>query len=89
MPLAGAEARFSRCGCATWPQALVRCLQDNVTIGQTYELCGPEVHTLRELVRAGRVWAGVRGGRGRPIIGLPAALARLQALPWSACPASR
>jgi len=38
------------------------------------------VWTLRELVRAAGVWAGVRGGRGRPIIGLPAALGRLQAL---------
>ncbi|HPK34171.1 MAG TPA: complex I NDUFA9 subunit family protein, partial [Ottowia sp.] len=55
------------------------CLQDDATIGQTYELAGPGVWTLRQLVQAAGRWSGVRGGRGRPVIGLPPALGRLQA----------
>lgn len=80
IPLACAEARFQPVWVRDVAQALVRCLQGDATAGRNYELCGPEVWTLRELVRAAGVWAGVRGGRGRPIIGLPAALGRLQAL---------
>ena len=80
IPLASAEARFQPVWVRDVAQALVRCLQDDTTAGRTYELCGPEVWTLRELVRAAGMWAGVRGGRGRPIVGLPAALGRLQAL---------
>ena len=61
-------------------EAVVNALNDDATIGQTYECCGPEVWTLRELVTAAGQWAGVAGGRGRPVIGLPRALGRLQAL---------
>ena len=60
-------------------QAILRCLQDDATIGQTYELAGPGVWTLRQLVQAAGRWSGVRGGRGRPVIGLPPALGRMQA----------
>ncbi len=80
MPLAGAEARFQPVWVRDVAAAIVACLQDDATIGQTYECCGPEVWTLRELVKASAQWAGVRGGRGRPVIGLPKALGRLQAL---------
>ena len=86
IPLASAEARFQPVWVRDVAQALVRCLQDDTTAGRTYELCGPEVWTLRELVRAAGMWAGVRGGRGRPIVGLPAALGRLQALAMECLP---
>ena len=45
------------------------------TIGRIYELGGPRVYALRELVRLAGAWAGVRDGRGRPVLGLPHALA--------------
>ncbi len=80
MPLAGADARFQPVWVRDVAAAVVACLQDDATIGQTYECCGPEVWTLRELVKASAQWAGVAGGRGRPVIGLPRALGRLQAL---------
>ena len=80
IPLAGAEARFQPVWVRDVASALVRCLQEPASIGQTYELCGPDVWSLRELVHAAGVWAGVRGGRGRPIVGLPAALGWVQAL---------
>ena len=80
MPLAGAGARFQPVWVRDVAQAVVTCLRDDTTTGQTYECCGPETWTLRELVKAAGQWAGVAGGRGRPVIGLPNALGRLQAL---------
>jgi NADH dehydrogenase len=80
VPLAGAQARFQPVWVEDVASAIVHCLQDVRTIGQTYELCGPSVYTLKELVQlAGRA-AGVRHGRGRPVLPLPMALGRLQAL---------
>lgn len=80
MSLAGAQARFQPVWVEDVAQAIVHCLQDARTTGETYELCGPSVYTLQELVQlAGRA-AGVRHGRGRPVIPLPMALGRLQAL---------
>jgi len=80
LPLAGAQARFQPVWVEDVAQAVLRCLQDPHTIGQTYEVCGPTVYTLRQLVQlAGRA-AGIRHGRGRPVIPLPMALGRLQAL---------
>jgi len=79
MPLAGAGTRFQPVWVEDVAEAVQRCLQDDATIGQTFEACGPGVFTLRELVRHAGQWAGVRGGHGRPVIGLPMALGRLQA----------
>ena len=80
VPLAGAQARFQPVWVGDVAEAIVRCLLDRTTIGQTYELAGPEVFTLGQLVQAAGRWAGVRGGAGRPVWPLPEALGRLQAL---------
>lgn len=86
LPLAGAQARFQPVWVEDVAQAVAHCLQDAGTAGQTYELCGPRVYTLKELVQlAGRA-AGIRHGRGRPVIGLPMALGRLQALMMELAP---
>jgi NADH dehydrogenase len=79
VPLAAAEARFQPVWVEDVAQAIVRCLQDKETIGQTYELCGPEVFTLRQLVEQAGQYAGIAGGKGRPVWPLPEALGRLQA----------
>ncbi|MBU0589161.1 MAG: complex I NDUFA9 subunit family protein [Gammaproteobacteria bacterium] len=79
MPLAGAEARFQPVWVEDVAQAVLTCLLNPRTAGQTYELCGPAVLTLRELVQLAGQLSGVRRGRGRPVLGLPMALARLQA----------
>lgn len=80
MPLASAKALFQPVWVEDVAQAVVNCLREPRTQGQTYELCGPTVYTLKELVQlAGRA-AGIRHGRGRPVISLPPALGRLQAL---------
>ena len=79
IPLASSQARFQPVWVEDVAGAVLRCLQDRSTIGKTFEACGPEVFTLRQLVElAGRV-AGINHGRGRPIIGLPESLGRLQA----------
>ena len=75
LPLAGAHSRFQPVWVEDVAQAITRCLGDVATIGQTYELCGPQMLTLAELVAL----AGEASGHPRPIIPLPAPLARLQA----------
>ena len=75
MPLAGADAKFQPIYVQDVAQAFVHALDDDYTIGKIYELAGPTVYTLRDLVRL----AGAYSGHPRPVIGLPPALARLQA----------
>ena len=76
MPLAGGDARFQPVWVEDVAEALVRCLDTPSTIGQTLECVGPEVFTLAELVRLAGRWSG----HERPILPLPMALGRLQAL---------
>lgn len=75
VPLAGAEARFQPVWVVDVAEAVARCLFDARTTGQTYELCGPSVLSLRDLVRL----AGRAAGVPRPVIALPTFLGRLQA----------
>ena len=75
IPLAGSTARFQPVWVEDVATALVKCLEDKSTIGHTYEACGPEVFTLKQLVQL----AGQYSGHEKPVIGLPDALARIQA----------
>jgi len=79
MPLAGAHTRFQPVWVEDVAEALVRCLRDRHTIGQTYELCGPDVFTLKELVTLAGQWSGAHHGQGRPVLPLPLWLGRVQA----------
>ena len=79
IPLAGSSARFQPVWVEDVVTAIVKCLEDKTTIGQTFEACGPEVFTLRQLVQLAGRYSGVNSGEGRPVIGLPDSLARLQA----------
>ena len=56
-------------------EAFIAALSDRTTIGKTYELGGPTVFTLKELVD----YTGRLTGHPRPVIDLPGPLARLQA----------
>ncbi len=80
MPLAGSATRFQPVWVGDVARAVVRCLQDSRTIGQTYELAGPDVMSLGELVHRSGQWAGIRGGQGRPVLPLPAWMGWLQAV---------
>lgn len=76
MPLAGASSRYQPVWVEDVAAAIVRCLDDPTTIGQTIECTGPDELTLQQLVEAAGRWSGHR----RPVIPLPMALGRLQAL---------
>ncbi len=82
MPLAGATACFQPVWVEDVTEALLRCLQRPETIGKTYECAGPQVLTLRELVQL----AGRLCGHERPVLALPEALGRLQALAMELMP---
>lgn len=82
MPLAGAAARFQPVWVEDVASAVVSCLQDAATVGQTFDCAGPDVLTLTELVRL----AGRHGSRARPVWPLPMALGRLQALVMELAP---
>lgn len=75
LPLARSQARFAPVCVADVADALVRALDDRGTWGETYELCGPEVLTLEQLVR---MTAAVSQLPCR-LIRLPDVLGRLQA----------
>lgn len=75
LPIAGGKTRFQPVYVGDVADAYVSALNDRQTIGKTYELCGPKVYTLRELVE----YAGGQSGHPRPVIDLPCPLARLQA----------
>ncbi|RZJ12288.1 MAG: complex I NDUFA9 subunit family protein [Haliea sp.] len=79
IPLAGGRARFQPVWVEDVAEAIALCLDRRETIGQTYEACGPEVFTLKELVQLAGRYAGVDEGRGRAVIDLPDVLGRLQA----------
>ena len=82
LPLAGAKARFQPVWVGDVAAAIVRCLFDRSTIGFIVECAGPQVFTLAELVRLAGRWSGHR----RPVIALPDALGRLQALAMELVP---
>jgi NADH dehydrogenase len=86
MPLASSHTRFQPVWVGDVARAVVTCLQKPDTIGQTYELCGPDVLTLGELVHRAGQWAGVNHGRGRPVIPLPHWVGWLQAAAMELAP---
>ncbi|MEC5158987.1 uncharacterized protein YbjT (DUF2867 family) [Janthinobacterium sp. CG_23.3] len=77
IPLAGADARFQPVFVGDVAQAFVSslALAPAPSRGQVYELAGPRVYTLRQLVEL----AGAYAGHARPVVALPATLGRLQA----------
>ena len=86
MPLAGADTRFQPVWVGDVARAVVACLQNPDSVGQTYELCGPEVLSLGQLVHLAGQWAGVNHGQGRPVFGLPHWVGWLQALAMELAP---
>lgn len=75
LPLPNAEARFQPIYVRDVAQVMVEALEQSKSFGQSYDLCGPKVYTLRELVEA----VCRMTGRRRLLLGLPPALAALQA----------
>lgn len=75
LPLAGANTRFQPVFVGDVAEVVARCLDDATTAGQTFELAGPRIYTLAELVR----YVCRTTGRRRLVVPLPEPLAMLQA----------
>lgn len=75
-PLACANARFSPVYIGDVVDAFVCALENNNTIGQRLDLCGPKDYTLGDLVR----YTARITGHNTAVIGLPDFLSRLQAM---------
>ena len=73
-PLACPQARFAPVYIEDVVRAFTTALDDDSTAGQRYELGGPRVYTLRELV----AYTAAITGRRRLILGLGDGLSRLQ-----------
>ena len=75
LALAAPDAKFAPVHVGDVAHCFAHALDDDATIGQRYNLCGPNVYTLEQLVR----FVGEQTGRKRPILRLGPALSRLQA----------
>jgi len=75
LPIGGADAKFQPVWVEDVARAIVNAIDNEATYGKTYELAGPKIYTLRELVR----FAAVASGHPRPVLALPERFARWQA----------
>ena len=75
LPLARAHAKFAPVYVGDVVAAFLRALDQPASIGQTYELYGPQVMTLADIVRYTATARGLR----RIVLPLPDALGRIQA----------
>lgn len=75
LPIGRADARFQPVWVGDVVEAFARALDDRRSIGDSYDLVGPDVMSLRRIVHL-----AARGrGRYRVVLGLPQALGRMQA----------
>lgn len=74
-PLACPDSRFAPVYVGDVARAFIIALENGATIGNRYDLCGPRVYTLREIVELTAREFGLR----RKIIGLNDTLSRWQA----------
>lgn len=75
LPLAKPDTRFQPVYVDDVARAFAGSVDDLVTFGQTYDLCGPQTYSLQELVS----YIGELTGHKRPIVRLHERLAYLQA----------
>jgi uncharacterized protein YbjT (DUF2867 family) len=82
IPLACADAQFQPVFVGDVAKAIVNVLDLDAANGMTYELAGPHVYTLAELVR----FSGAAIGKHARIVKLPESLGRLQAMTMEMAP---
>ena len=82
LPIANAQARFQPIYVGDVADAFVNALDNRATFRRAYELAGPRIYTLKELVQ----FAARASGHPRPVIGLPGGLARAQAIMMELAP---
>ena len=76
LPLARADTKFAPVHINDVVAAFVKCLDDPRTIGEVYELYGPEIYSLREIVKM----TAKQMGLFRVVVPLPDFIGRVQAL---------
>lgn len=75
LPIGRADARFQPVWVGDVVEAFAKALDEPRSIGQSYDLVGPDVMTLKQIVKL-----AARGrGRHRVVLGLPTSLGKLQA----------
>lgn len=74
LPIARAEAKFAPVYVGDVVEAFARALENHASHGQTYELCGTEILSLREVVE----WVAQQRNMCRTVVALPDALGRVQ-----------
>jgi NADH dehydrogenase len=82
LPLARANAKFAPVYVGDVVEAFRRCINDGRGIGETYELYGPDVFTLRQIVQM----TARQLGLARLVIPLPDLLGRLQGFAFDFVP---
>lgn len=75
LPVAQLDARFAPVYVEDVAEAFGKALEDSNTHGRTYELCGPDIYSLREILGFICRETGMR----RLVVSLPGPLARIQA----------
>lgn len=76
LPVGGTAARFQPVWVGDVEEAFANALDNRATFQHTYELAGPHIYQLRELV----AFAAAASGHPRPVVALPDSLARFQAM---------
>ena len=74
LPLARPNARFAPVFVDDVARAIAKSLEDPATHGGSYQLCGPQIYSLKEIVQFVALQRGLR----TRVWGLPDSLARLQ-----------
>ena len=82
LPLAGSQARLQPVFVEDVAQAICNALQNTHTYGHAYDLVGPRIYTLGELVSLAAIWSG----HPRSIIPLPFFIGQLQAFFFECLP---
>jgi NADH dehydrogenase len=80
--IGGAQSRLQPVWVQDLASAIGNALDARATFGRIYEICGPTVYTLQELV----AFAARASGHPRPVIGLPDGLAMIMAAAFEHLP---
>ncbi|MGV6871076.1 complex I NDUFA9 subunit family protein [Pseudochelatococcus sp. B33] len=75
LPIVGGQTKFQPVYVGDVAEAIARAVDGDVAGGRVYELGGPQVQTLRQLVD----YVQSVTGRSRPVVSLPFGVARIQA----------
>jgi len=82
LPIAGAQAKMQPVYVMDVAEAVLNAMSQPWACGQTFDLAGPRVYTLGELVELAARWSG----HPRSVIPLPMAIGRLQAFFFECLP---